>query len=159
MTAVRTLLLSGICVLGACYMANAISAPPSPSQTTKPHVFESPDGQLEARITVANTSGEMVLELIDTSGRVLIRKDYSSRDQNGGLMLAQATWSQDSQFFIFSTWHVHGHQAMNSPTFAYSRDANLICSLEDRIGYIDVSDFEISPSDVLSTEVLDTKTQ
>ena len=159
MTAMRTLLYSLVCVLGVSCCADAFSAPSIPSEPSQPKILESPDGQREARIAVANAAGEMILELLDAHGHVLLHEDYTSPDKNGGLMLAQAKWTQDSQFFVYSTWHAQGHQATNSPTFIYSRDANRIFNLEDRVGYIDVSDFMLTPSDVINTDVFDVKKQ
>jgi hypothetical protein len=158
MKTIITLLLSCICVFGLNCLDNEISAAPTPSQTTKSKVIKSPDGQREARITVGNAAGEITLELLDSSGHMLLTENYTSYDQNSDLMLAQSEWTQDSRYFVYSTWHVKGHEAMNSPTFVYSRDTNRIINIEDRVGYIDVSDFGLSPSDVLSTQVYDANT-
>lgn len=122
-------------------------------------VFTSPDGTLQAQIAAADNEGEIVVNLMTNDGHLLLREDYTSKNEDGGLTLAQAAWTSDSQFFVYSTLHAGGHQADNSPTFAFSRTLNKIVNLEHSLGYIDVSDFALSPPDVVITDVLDTSTQ
>lgn len=129
------------------------------AKTSNQKIFDSPDRKYEAIILVTDKSSEIILEVRDATGHVLLKKNYTSINHDSGLTLAQAQWTADSQFFVYSTWHTGGHQAMNSPTFAYSRTTNKILDLQAHLGYIDVSDFSLSPPDVIHTEVLDIKTQ
>lgn len=152
---ISLLILAAGVLIGAPLSAAPTNVPKTPNQT----IFESPDRKCEVIILVVNESSEFTLEVRDSAGHILFKKDYTSINQDGGLTLAQAQWTSDSQFFVYSTWHAGGHQADNSPTFAYSRLANKIIDLEDRLGYIDVSDFVLSPPDVIQTNVLDIKTQ
>jgi len=148
------ILIAGV-LIGAPLSAAPANVPKTPNQK----IFESPDRKCEAVILVANESAEFILEVRDSAEHVLFKKDYTSINQDGGLTLAQAQWTSDSQFFVYSTWHAGGHQAVNSPTFAYSRTANKIFDLQDRLGYIDVSDFTLSSPDVIHTEVWDIEAQ
>lgn len=142
-------------IIGASLSAATAEVAKPPNQKT----FQSPDRQYEAVVIVADESSEFILEVRDSTGHVLLKKGYTSINRDGGLTLAQAQWTSDSQFFVYSTWHAGGHQAVNSPTFAYSRTANKIFNLEDRLGYIDVSDFTLTPPAIFHTDVLDVKTQ
>jgi hypothetical protein len=76
-------------------------------KTTLPgvHDYKSPDGILIGTVLSSNTSTsryqESSIELRTTAGSVLVRASYVSDDGTHGYTIAEATWTPDSQFFVY----------------------------------------------------------
>jgi len=64
----------------------------------------SPDGALIARVTRTGRGacGESRLEIFDADGHLRAEADYSSSDGEHGAGVAQAAWSADSRFLVYS---------------------------------------------------------
>ena len=119
------------------------------------HVYTSPDRALRA---VARTSpkGEATVAIEALPKRRLLFRDQTSADGAHGYQLVHAAWTSDSQFFVAGTEATGGHQPWARPIWVYSRAANQIFDL-GTLGATAISDFTLTPPDVLQTRGLDCK--
>ena len=78
-------------------------------------------------------TGESVIELRTQSGKLLARKDYSSKDREHGYGFTEAAWTPDSRFFVYSLESSGGHQPWHSPVCYFSRDTEKIAILDDQL--------------------------
>jgi hypothetical protein len=89
---------------------------------------------------------------VERSGKVLLDTSFASEDGEHGLGVVNASWTPNSQFFVFSTSSSGGHQPWHSPTFFYSIKAEQLFYLDDLVGAITTSDFMVSGEDSLYTD-------
>jgi dipeptidyl aminopeptidase/acylaminoacyl peptidase len=95
--------------------------------------LSSPDGKIVAfiRSTKAQeATPESRVELRSESGRVLARRNYRSADGEHGYGVTKASWTPDSQFFVYSLESSGGHQAWHAPVLFFSRRDNKVVSLD-----------------------------
>ncbi|MGE5894875.1 MAG: hypothetical protein ACM34I_12530 [bacterium] len=124
--------------------------------------FPSPDKTLIAVIEphnkIKHKAEENVIKIVRTDGSILAQKDFRSADKEHGYIIDKIGWTNDSNFIVFSTYSSGGHQPWTSPTFFFARSDNKIRSIDDILGPVLDSDFEITSSDVLKIYVKDNKT-
>jgi hypothetical protein len=110
----------------------------SPNQRTKAHIINHKKSE---------ATEESQIKIISKNGIVLFDTSFISDDGEHGLGIARALWTPNSQYFIFSTYSSGGHQSWHSPTFFYSVQANKLYFLDDFVGPITDSEFEVSGRD------------
>jgi hypothetical protein len=81
--------------------------------------------------------------------------DFRSPDKGHGRIIDKIQWAADSNFLVFSTYSSGGHQPWNSPTFFFARLDNEIRSIDDLLGPVLDSDFEITSTGILKVFVRD----
>src|SRR5664279_2912042 len=92
-----------ICLTLIPSTAQQQSSPPHPKE------YISPDGAVVVTVESTKTH-ESRLEFRGNSGKLLARVDYSSQDGEHGQSVAKASWTPDSQFFVYSLGNTGGHQ-------------------------------------------------
>jgi hypothetical protein len=101
------------------------------------------------RALIVPVGPESRVEIRSSSGLLLRRKDFTSRDHNHGEGVGHAEWSSDGRFFVFTTGSSGGHQPWHVATYFYSAGRNRFYSVDGIVGAI-ISDFSLR-GDVLST--------
>jgi hypothetical protein len=104
--------------------------------SSKSQQFKSPDGTLIAVIRsmqVSEATAESRVELRTQEGHVLAKRNYASEDGEHGYGVTKASWTPDSQFFVYSLESSGGHSAWHSPVQFFSRKRNKIVSLDDAL--------------------------
>jgi hypothetical protein len=119
----------------------------------------SPDQSLVATIepfqkTDAKTA-ENVISIVKSDGTLLAKKDFRSPDKEHGYVIDKIQWTADSHFLVFSTYSSGGHQPWHTPTFFFARSDNKIISIDDLLGPVLDSNFEISSTNILAVLVQD----
>jgi hypothetical protein len=119
--------------------------------------IKSPDRKLTARISSIHKAKEgppeFIIEVIDASGKLTARKDFTSEEGDQGLSIDRAEWSPDSQFFVFSTFSSGGHMAWQFPTYFYARRDKKIHDFADFLAPIAEGDFVLKPPDNISITI------
>ena len=124
---------------------------PGQTKSPEPTRYESPDKRVIAIVApVGKSKGfesyESRVELRSRSGKLLAQRDYSSKDGEHGYCVTNATWTPDSQFFVFSLENSGGHSPWHSPIEFYSRAKNKILSLDDALNELVMSpQFSVGP--------------
>jgi hypothetical protein len=134
-------------------LAAILTSLPGIARTNEAKDYPSPDGRFVAQVIqlpiVPYGSGESRIVIHSIKGRVLYSKDYSSWDGEHGYGVEKATWTPDSNFFVFSLSSSGGHSAWHSPIeFVSVRKAKLY-SLDDLVGPITDPEFEVGAPDVV----------
>ena len=101
------------------------------------------------RALIVPVGSESRVDIRSSSGVLLRRKDFTSRDQNHGAGVHHARWTSDGRFFVFTTGNSGGHQPWNVATYFYSAGRNRFYSVDAIVGPI-LSDFSLH-GNVLST--------
>lgn len=118
-------------------------------------VHPSPDGKLKAWVIPVGKKefgfNESRIEIRDAANALLFSKSHGSEDGEHGLGVVHASWTPDSQFFVYSASSSGGHQSWHFPTYFYSRVENGVQLLDDYTGPITESKFAIKAPDVIST--------
>ena len=109
--------------------------------------FLSPQTRTQALIV--SIGPESRVDIRSSSGALLRRKDFTSRDQSHGEAVAHAQWTADGRFFVFTTGSSGGHQPWHVATYFYSVGRNRFYSIDSIVGPI-VSDFALH-ANVIST--------
>lgn len=120
-------------------------------------VFLSSDGTLSANVISVqnseNSTPESQVRISQTGGAVLCQKDYSSADGKHGATVIQTGWTDDSQFFVFSTRSSGGFQVWESPVFFYSRQDNNLHALDDYLTPCATSVFILKAPDIITLTI------
>ena len=98
--------------------------------------FKSPDGRLIAIVTSTNqpeATPESRVEIRTAEGKVLAHDTHLSDDGEHGYGVTKASWTPDSQYFVYSLESSGGHQAWHSPVQYFSRNRSKILSLDDAL--------------------------
>jgi len=120
----------------------------------KPITFQSPDNTLRARVISVGKTKESIIEIWTNEGKLLKKKDYTSEDGEHGLVVAQAEWTPDSQFFIYSMYSSGGHQPWFSRVYFYSRSHNKIYDFSKVSGFtVASSKFTVRAPDIVTFTV------
>src|SRR5262245_18026110 len=102
--------------------------------------FVSPDGLFRAVVVALENApygaGESLVELRSVDGTLLLAHAYASEDGQHGLGVELASWTPDSQFFVYSMSSSGGHQPMHVPIDFISVSGPLLQSLPDDIGVV-----------------------
>jgi len=119
------------------------------SHPQQPQRYLSPDKAVIAVIVLGGPKkSESQVELRSSAGKVLFHKDYTSQDGAHGFGVAQAAWTPNSQFFIYSMEDSGGRAAWHSPTWFFSRKLNRMMSLDDALNdSVSFPNFKLVPPD------------
>lgn len=137
-----------------------------------PLSYSSPDGALKAIIVptgrdagankIENRSDygnpleyECRVEVHDSKGRKIWSENFSSMDHDHGRGVAFASWSPDSNYFVFSTVSSGGHHPWQFFTYAYSRRKNDLYLLDPILGEVVQQKFTFSAPDKITLTVFD----
>jgi hypothetical protein len=108
--------------------------------------YESPSQRLRALIVPIGAKGyetyESRVEIRSSSGALLRRKSFASRDHNHGEGVGHAEWTPDGRFFVFNTNSSGGHQPWHYFTYVFSTRTNKFYGLDSTVGAI-TSDFKL----------------
>jgi len=119
--------------------------------------YTSPDGAVVAVIKSAKTleaTDESHVELRTKSGKLLMKRDYSSEDGEHGYGVTKAAWTPDSQFFVYSLESSGGHQGWHSPVQFFSRKQGKVFSLDDSLNDAVMNpEFSVSALDRVTVEL------
>lgn len=110
--------------------------------------YASPDGRYGA-LVVALPSGESKVVVKTKQGRILCSKSYGSEDGEHGGVVAQAAWTPNSTFFVYSMESSGGHQPWHSPIYYISIRDFKIRNLDDYIGAVTEPNFELLAPDTV----------
>jgi hypothetical protein len=116
-------------------------------------VFPSPDGKLIAKIITAEKSPECKVQILTDKGALLVSADYSSADGEHGQYVEKASWTPDSQFFVYSTYNTGGHAVWQSVYFFYRRRDNKILPSYNFLPPIVDGKFSLQPPDIISVTI------
>jgi len=122
------------------------------SHPQTPQHYVSPDKSVIAVITPGGPKkSESEVELRSSTGKVLFHKDYTSSDGTHGYGVVQATWTPNSQFFIYSMEDSGGRAAWHSPTWFFSRKLNRTLSLDNALNdSVSFPNFKLVPPDEIT---------
>ena len=98
---------------------------------------------------------ENVISIVKGDSTVLAKMDFRSPDKEHGYVIDKIQWTADSNFLVFSTYSSGGHQSWHAPTFFFARSDNKIRSIDDLLGPVLDSNFEISSTNILKVLVQD----
>jgi hypothetical protein len=114
--------------------------PASSCERVPSSLFPSPDGALTALVLPVDPSPhatpdmESRVDIRARGGHIRASKNYSSPGGANGYYVVQATWTPDSQFFVYSLSSSGGHSPWQSPIALFSRTGNTFVSFSDLIG-------------------------
>ena len=118
--------------------------------------YYSPSGTTHALIIPVGAQGyeiyESRVDIRSSSGRLLQRKSFASRDHNHGEGVGHAEWTSDGRFFVFNTSSSGGHQPWHVATYVYSVRAKRFYGLDSLTGPI-TSDFSLRGDTVVMTRM------
>jgi hypothetical protein len=118
----------------------AVPRPEGSCLQLKPQVFPSPDRRVRAIVFPvgmdlhASPDIESRVVMRGANATLLNSKDYSSPRGTNGYYVVHASWSPDSEFFVYTTSSSGGHSPWSFPMWVYSRERNLFVSFSDLIG-------------------------
>ncbi len=116
--------------------------------------YKSPNNQLMARVMSHVTTEESVLDIMTlANGSIISHQDYTSADGEHGLLIEQAAWTPDSQFFIFTTTSSGGHSSWQSPSYFYRVKDRKLYSFSDFFPAIANTDFTVAKPDLLTITI------
>src|SRR4030095_11580734 len=118
--------------------------------------YESPNRILRALIVPVGAKGyensESCVEIRSSTGTLLRRKSFQSRDHNHGEGVGHAEWTADRRIFVFNTNSSGGHQPWHSFTYLYSARTNKFYNLDATVGAI-TSDFQLRGDTLVTTRL------
>jgi len=125
----------------------------APGQTKS---YNSPTKTIRALIVPVCAKGykssESRVDIRASSGTLLRRKSFASRDHSHGEGVDHAEWTSDGRFFVFNTSRSGGHQPWHVATYAYSVAANRFYGLDSVAGPI-TSDFSLRGDTLVTTRL------
>jgi len=113
-------------------------------------VFHSPDKTLTATVSALNENNESRLVIRNSSNKVLLTKNFSSKDTNHGSAIMRAAWSPDSKFFYFTMESSGGHQPWKVSSEFYSRAINQLFDLDEYLQPMGSINFSIQAPDIVT---------
>jgi hypothetical protein len=117
--------------------ANGCKEYPSPDRAFK--AFVCPSGNDESRVFVA--SGKV---------NIFCQQDYSSYDRSHGFAVVKASWTPDSNFFVYSLESSGGHSVMVVPIVFCSRKREKAFDVGELLGdNVMLPDFRVSAPDII----------
>ena len=108
-------------------------------QSFTAQIFVSPDQATHAVVLPSDitlyASPDMESRIVfrSSAGVTLTSQDYSSPRGDNGYYIANAQWSPDSQYFVFSMISSGGHSPWSYPMKVYSVKDNRIANFSDMI--------------------------
>lgn len=113
--------------------------------------YPSPDGKYKAIIInhkKKHATKESRIKILSSSVQIFT-KDYSSSDGEHGFGVEKASWTPDSQFFVYSMYSSGGHQAWHFPTYCYSVAEKKVKLIDDYVGPITAPDFQVKTPHII----------
>ena len=98
--------------------------------------YTSPDKAVVAKINfrkALDATPESMIEISSASGKLLMRKAYTSADGEHGYGVTEAAWTPDSRFFVYSLESSGGHQAWHSPIDFFNRSTSKVENLDNKL--------------------------
>jgi hypothetical protein len=126
---------------------------------TKHSEYKNADGSKVVILPVGKLSdrqdNESRLEFYSSENQRLCTLDYSSEDGEHGFGVVKATWTPDSQYFVFSLSSSGGHQSWHAPTLFYNPKLRAIFTLDDYLegSGIAMGGFTLKAPNTVRTEV------
>lgn len=113
--------------------------------------YLSPDGRYQAFISALPDiqSGESMVVIKTKKGKTICSKSYGSEDGEHGYSVVHAAWTPNSFFFVYSLASSGGHQPWHTPIYYVSVRDSKIRNLDDYIGAVTQSEFELSEPDTI----------
>ena len=146
----------GISLILALALASSLTS----AAKKKVTIYASPDRKLGAEIMSVDFKGngnESSVVIRRPDRKVVVAKNFLSKDHEHGLGVMKAAWTYDSRFFIFSTTASGGQLSGRFPTFIYVRAKNAILPLDPLVGmWITRPDFDLQAPNLLFVTVHDT---
>jgi hypothetical protein len=143
--------------LAICFLLPAICSGQKQSASSNVVKYRAPDGAIVAVVASSQAPEatiESVVELRTKSGKLVTRRDYRSKDGEHGYGITKASWTPDSQFFVYSLESSGGHSAWHSPVQFFSRRRNKILSLDDALKDAVMNpQFVVAPPDKVTVEL------
>lgn len=120
--------------------------------------IKSPDGKLVAVfLYVGKDKGfedlECRFEMRDRAGKILVNKSFSSEDGEHGYGVASAVWSEDSEYFAFSTVSSGGREPWHYPSFLYCTKTNQLLSIDGLLDSVTDPNLKLTPPATLRIEI------
>jgi dipeptidyl aminopeptidase/acylaminoacyl peptidase len=96
--------------------------------------YRSPDGALTAVVVVGRGDDcEARISWRRTDGQIVLRKEYTSPGHQHGYCIKMASWTPDSQFFVYNLTNSGGHSPWHIPVHFFARRTMTVENLEDYI--------------------------
>lgn len=123
-------------------------------ETANWKTYQSPDGAIRAQIIPVGKTQESKIQILTNEGVLLQEADYSSEDGDHGFKVVLAEWTPNSQFFIYSTESLGGHQPWFSPVYFYNKSDNKIYSFTEVSGFtVANGEFIVAAPDIVTFTV------
>ena len=147
---------SAILLIGAITLVSCANSSPQPGNFGCSGT-DSPDHQLRACIVEVGKFpaplNESRVDIRDTSGKLVASRNFGSPKGNQGRSVVHSAWTPDSNFFVFSTQSSGGHSPWHWNTYFYSRKKNKFALLDDTIGAVIKSNFQVKAPDIVEATV------
>ena len=133
----------------------ASSAQTKKAPTTKE--YRSQSGGVAKVLAVDKLPGfeghESRIEFYGPNEKRTCSADYSSADGTHGFGVAEAEWTPDGRYFVFSMVNSGGHQPWHAPTNFYDSKNHMLCSLDDFLDPpgIATADFMLGAPNLITT--------
>ncbi len=118
--------------------------------------YKSPNKPIRALVVPVGARGyetyESRVEIRSSTGALLRRKSFASRDHNHGEGVGHAEWTPNGRVFVFNTNSSGGHQPWHYFTYVYSTRTNKFYKLDSIVGAI-TSDFELRGDSLVATRL------
>ena len=118
--------------------------------------YDSPNKAIRALIVPVGAKGceasESRVDIRSSSGKLLQRRSFASKDHNHGEGVGHGEWTADGWFFIFNTNSSGGHQPWHYSTYLYSTRSNRFYNVDSAVGPI-TSDFRLRQDILVATRL------
>jgi len=96
--------------------------------------YRSPDGALTAVVDAGRGEDcEARITWRGADGQIVLKKDYTSPGHQNGYCVEMASWTPDSQFFVYNLTSSGGHSPWHFPVHFFARRTMTAENLEDYI--------------------------
>lgn len=96
--------------------------------------YRSPDGALTAVVAVGRGDDcEARITWRRADGHIVLKKEYTSPGHQHGYCVEMASWTPDSQFFVYNLTNSGGHSPWHIPVHFFARHTMTVENLEDYI--------------------------
>lgn len=120
----------------------ALFVAPLQSQIKERFNYVAPDSQCTVNVFHMESAfpsvSEGILEFRTKQGKLLLKKNYPSKDGQHGYDIGPIGWTANSKFFLYTLTSSGGHQAWHQGVAVYSIQERRILNLEDYLGPITI---------------------
>jgi len=96
--------------------------------------YRSPDGALTAVVAVGRGDDcEARIAWRTADGQIVFKKEYTSPGHQHGYCIDMASWTPDSQFFVYNLTNSGGHSPWHIPVHFFARRTTTVENLENYI--------------------------